>query len=79
MAGSIDGGLKAAHTNKKKYGRGFYAKIGALGGKQGKTGGFFANRELASVAGTKGGQISKRGHRFIGFDKDGEPQYQRTI
>lgn len=79
MAGSRMGGLKAAATSKRKYGHDYYAKIGALGGKKGRTGGFFANRSLASIAGRRGGQLSKRGHRFIGMDSDGEPQYQRTI
>lgn len=60
MAGTIAGGKAAADTNKKIYGSDFYKKIGAIGGKKGKTGGFFANRELASKAGAKGGRISKR-------------------
>ncbi len=60
MAGTKAGGSKAAATNKKKYGSDFYAKIGAAGGKKGKTGGFFANRELARTAGAKGGRISRR-------------------
>jgi hypothetical protein len=60
MAGTKDGGKAAAETNKKKYGPDFYARIGAQGGKKGRTGGFFANRELARVAGAKGGRISRR-------------------
>ena len=60
MAGTKAGGLAAAATNKKKYGEDFYAKIGAKGGKLGKTGGFYANRELAREAGAKGGKISRR-------------------
>ena len=60
MAGTREGGAKAAATNKQKYGSEFYAKIGAKGGKKGKTGGFFANRELARIAGAKGGKISRR-------------------
>lgn len=60
MAGTKDGGKAAASTNKTKYGSDFYAKIGAMGGKKGKTGGFYANRELARVAGAKGGRISRR-------------------
>ncbi len=60
MAGTKDGGQAAAETNKKRYGSDFYAKIGAKGGKKGKTGGFFANRELARAAGAKGGRISRR-------------------
>lgn len=61
MAGTKAGGLKAAETNKKLYGPGFYARIGAMGGKLGHTGGFAANPALASIAGAKGGRRSKRG------------------
>jgi hypothetical protein len=60
MAGTKTGGKAAAATNKAKYGADFYAKIGAQGGKKGKTGGFYANRELARLAGAKGGRISRR-------------------
>lgn len=60
MAGTKAGGLKAAETNKAKHGAGFYARIGAIGGKNGHTGGFAANRELAREAGRKGGTISRR-------------------
>lgn len=60
MAGTKAGGVKAAQTNKNRHGSDFYAKIGAKGGKNGNTGGFAANRELARVAGRKGGQISRR-------------------
>lgn len=60
MAGTKTGGKAAASTNKTKYGADFYARIGAMGGKKGTTGGFYANRELARVAGAKGGRISRR-------------------
>jgi uncharacterized protein len=60
MAGTKAGGKAAADTNKKKYGADFYAKIGAKGGAKGRTGGFFANRELARTAGAAGGRISRR-------------------
>lgn len=60
MAGTKAGGKSAAATNKKKYGADFYAKIGAAGGKKGRTGGFYANHELARLAGAKGGRISRR-------------------
>lgn len=60
MSGSKIGGLKAAATNKQRYGEGFYAIIGAIGGRNGNTGGFAANRELARTAGKKGGTISRR-------------------
>ena len=60
MAGTKAGGKAAAATNKAKYGDNFYAQIGAKGGKLGRTGGFYANRELAREAGRKGGRISRR-------------------
>jgi general stress protein YciG len=60
MAGTKAGGKAAAATNKAKYGADFYAKIGAQGGKKGHTGGFFADRDLARIAGAKGGRISRR-------------------
>ncbi|HEX4662130.1 MAG TPA: hypothetical protein VH144_00785 [Candidatus Saccharimonadales bacterium] len=60
MAGTTKGGQKAAATNKQRHGKDFYAKIGAVGGKKGTTGGFAANRDLARVAGAKGGRISRR-------------------
>lgn len=59
MAGTKAGGLKAAAKNKAKD-PDFYAKIGAKGGKLGRTGGFAANPSLARVAGAKGGRISRR-------------------
>lgn len=65
MAGTKDGGQAAAKTNKNKYGEDFYARIGRLGGKKGHTGGFYANRELARTAGSKGGKISKIGYKYI--------------
>ena len=61
MAGTKEGGKAAAATNKRKYGNDYYQRIGALGGKKGRTGGFYANRELARIAGAKGGRRSKRG------------------
>lgn len=61
MGGTIAGGRAAAATNKRKYGEDFYRKIGAKGGQNGRTGGFYANRELARKAGAMGGRISRRG------------------
>lgn len=65
MAGTVEGGKAAAYTNKQKYGADFYAKIGAKGGKLGRTGGFYANRELARIAGKKGGEISRRTKKTV--------------
>lgn len=61
MAGTRAGGLKAARTNIKTYGREFYAEIGRKGGRNGHTGGFYSNPELARIAGAIGGRKSKRG------------------
>ncbi len=61
MAGTKAGGLKAAATNKAKYGLDFYARIGAKGGRNGHTGGFAGNPTLARIAGAKGGRKSQRG------------------
>lgn len=61
MSGTKKGGRKAAETNKAKYGSDFYAEIGRKGGSNGHTGGFYANPELARIAGAIGGRKSKRG------------------
>lgn len=60
MAGTAKGGRLAAEKNKKKHGSDFYKRIGAMGGQNSRTGGFYANRELARRAGAKGGSISRR-------------------
>jgi len=68
MAGTKAGGQAAAATNRKKHGSDFYARIGAMGGKKGRTGGFYANRDLARTAGAKGGRISRRTKRTVATD-----------
>lgn len=60
MAGTKKGGVKAAETNKERYGSDFYKKIGKVGGQKSTTGGFAANPELAREAGRKGGKKSRR-------------------
>lgn len=59
MAGTKAGGIKAAQKNLARDPN-FYVKIGSKGGKNGRTGGFAANRDLARIAGAKGGRISRR-------------------
>lgn len=59
MAGNKAGGLKAAAKNLANDPN-FYSKIGTIGGKNGHTGGFAADRELARRAGAKGGRKSRR-------------------
>ena len=61
MAGTKAGGAKAREANLKRHGADFYKRIGAIGGRNGHTGGFAANPELARIAGAKGGRISRRG------------------
>lgn len=58
--GTKEGGRKAAETNRKRHGADFYARIGAKGGRNGHTGGFASNPELAKKAGRKGGKKSTR-------------------
>lgn len=63
MAGNVEGGKKAAQTNKAKYGEDHYRKIGKLGGSTNRpeTRWFSKNREAARAAGSIGGSISRRG------------------
>lgn len=72
MAGTKNGGKAAAETNKRVYGADFYSKIGAKGGKLGRTGGFastkrgpdgLTGKERASAVGAIGGRKSKRTKR----------------
>lgn len=68
MAGNSRGGKLAAAKNIARDPN-FYAKIGAKGGKNGRTGGFasavvgedgLTGAQRARLAGAKGGRISRR-------------------
>lgn len=59
MAGTKQGGMKAAAKNLASNPN-FYRDIGKIGGSNGTTGGFYANRKLARIAGSKGGKKSRR-------------------
>lgn len=72
MSGNKIGGLKAAATNKEKHGEDFYARIGAKGGRNGHSGGFASNRELARTAGAKGGRIGRRDEAKKWYDEHRE-------
>ena len=63
MPGTKEGGQKAAITNRLKYGEDFYKIQGAKGGRNGHTGGFFKDRDLARRAGAIGGRKSRRGKK----------------
>jgi uncharacterized protein len=65
MAGTRKGGIKAAAKNKELYGKEFYARIGAIGGKKTGLKGFALDRERARAAGQKGGRISRRGKSTV--------------
>ena len=56
MAGTLEGGLKAKETNYQKHGSDFYRRIGAIGGRNGNTGGFASDK-----VGKDGGHKGKRG------------------
>jgi hypothetical protein len=65
MAGTKIGGLKAREKNLAKDSD-FYRKIGAVGGKNGKTGGFGQGekgRERARIYGRKGGLVKRNAYR----------------
>lgn len=70
-------GKKAAETNKERHGEGFFARIGAIGGAKSTTGGFgsdvigsdgLTGKERASIAGKKGGTVSRRTKLVKGFN-----------
>lgn len=61
MAGTREGGLKTAATNKAHYGHNFYKKIGARGGEISRGGGFGSAFGADPIeAGRKGGSVSRR-------------------
>ena len=65
MAGNKIGGLKAAETNKRKYGDDFFVNIGKRGGKKGKADGAIkgfaaATPEQRAEWGRVGGKRSRR-------------------
>jgi len=69
MSGTRDGGLRAEQTNKQRNGDDFYKRIGAMGGKKSRGGGFqselvgadgLTGYERARIAGSKGGKKSAK-------------------
>lgn len=66
MSGSKIGGKKASRTNRERYGEDFYKVIGAIGGRNGHTGGFSYDVNVAKEAGSKGGRLGKRGLKYLG-------------
>lgn len=73
MSGTRSGGKKAAAKNLQKYGENFYRMIGSKGGQKKQVRkGFALNPALASMAGAKGGRISKRTGRTTGQREEKE-------
>lgn len=68
MAGTREGGVRAAATNKQRYGLNFYEQIGRKGGRISRGGGFAMNHELAVEAGRKGGKASRKNRVTDGFE-----------
>lgn len=66
------GAIKARQKIIELYGEDFYAKVGRKGGKNGTTGGFAKDRELASKAGRIGGLKSRRTDVASKFEMNGE-------
>ena len=58
----VAGGKKAAKKQKELYGEDVFEIIGRAGGVvRNKKKGFGSNRELARIAGSRGGKVSRRG------------------
>lgn len=69
MAGTREGGLKAAKANKERHGADFYKRLGQRGGAAGHTGGFAGNSELARELGRKGGLARAEKYKKLKEDK----------
>ena len=76
MAGTRDGGILAAQTNKERHGEDYYSKLGKKASisynskpkEERKPRGFACNPETARSAGSKGGTISKRVKIHVRFE-----------
>ncbi len=60
MAGTKEGGIKAAEKIIERHGKDFFKTIGKRGGLAKVSKGFGANRELAARAGRIGGSRKKK-------------------
>lgn len=82
MSGTKAGGLKAREKNLERD-PDFYKKIGQKGGRNGKgpnyKGGFAANKELAKIAGAKGGRKSRRVSKHAQVFEENKEAIDRTV
>lgn len=60
MAGTVEGGKRAAASNKQRYGADFYKQIGKAGGHKSKGGGFAFDHERAVYWGSIGGKSPRK-------------------
>lgn len=60
MSGTKEGAKKAVFSVRQRHGEDFYRLIGVIGGSKKVAKGFAVNRELAKLAGAKGGKKSRR-------------------
>lgn len=66
MAGTALGAKNTALTNKMRYGKDYYKRIGSIGGKaENPNKGFGYDPEKSRKLGAQGGRLSKRGLKFI--------------
>lgn len=79
MAGTREGGLKAAAKNKEQYGEDFYKRIGGQGGAISKGGLFQKDPEMASLAGRLGGLKSRKDGSNYQPDSEEIKKAQRDI
>lgn len=78
--GKVEGGRSAAKTNKERYGEDYYRRIGAMGGRKSRGGGFSRVEGLARRAGRLGGLNSKVGGReLIDCVHRDHPQYRFEV
>ena len=66
MPGTQQGSKKAVKTIKERHGKDYFARIGKIGGRNGRTGGTFGNPKRAAKIGSVGGKRSKRGYKLLG-------------
>lgn len=76
MSATREGGLKAAETNKERYGSDYYKKLGRAGGQAQVPKGVAINGRAKELGGI-GGKLSKRGYRMY-RNAEGEVYYEKV-
>lgn len=76
MSATREGGLKAAATNKERYGEDFYRNLGRKGGQAQVPKGVAINGRARELGGI-GGRLSRRGFKMHRTE-DGEVYYEKV-